>query len=213
VEICVATGRPWVDASDVISALGCTGPAILSSGARALNAPGGTPLWASVLSEEEVGVVTQEFAKHPYDVLCDTDSMTGPRPHRTTQQLRDLAPATLSLMDVPYTLGCTVARRLRDHTNVEVTVGTSWAPGLFNVDVTTHGVSKASAARAVLQLLAVDKCQAAAVGDGENDVALFAAVGFRVAMKNAVPSLLSIANRVVPSVHEDGLSEYLDSLQ
>lgn len=50
------------------------------------------------------------------------------------------------------------------------------------------------------------------IGDGANDIHLFNAVGLKVAMGNAVPSLKEKADIVIGHVTDDGLAQYFEDL-
>lgn len=50
------------------------------------------------------------------------------------------------------------------------------------------------------------------IGDGENDMLLFKAGGFKVAMGSAAPVLKAEADLIIGDVKDDGLAEYLESL-
>jgi Cof subfamily protein (haloacid dehalogenase superfamily) len=77
-------------------------------------------------------------------------------------------------------------------------------------------VSKGSGLGFVAELLGFTAAETVAGGDGENDRELLDWAGFGVAVANAHEDILSRADLVVPSVHEQGvallLEAYLDSL-
>ena len=72
--------------------------------------------------------------------------------------------------------------------------------------VKEHAIAK------LLKILSVEKDRSVGVGDGYNDVHLFNAVGYKVAMGNAVPELKARADIIIGSVKEDGLAQYLKTL-
>ncbi len=67
------------------------------------------------------------------------------------------------------------------------------------------GVRKAGAVALLLEHLGVDVSDALANGDGHNDLEMLAHVRIGVAMGDAVPELLAIADEVTGTVDEDGL--------
>ena len=77
-------------------------------------------------------------------------------------------------------------------------------------------VSKGSGLGFVAELLGFTAAETVAGGDGENDRELLDWAGFGVAVANAHEDILSRADLVVPSVHEEGiallLEAYLDSV-
>jgi hydroxymethylpyrimidine pyrophosphatase-like HAD family hydrolase len=48
------------------------------------------------------------------------------------------------------------------------------------------------------------------VGDGHNDLPLFEACGFRVAMGNADEELKKLADYIAPSVEDDGIVDVIE---
>jgi hydroxymethylpyrimidine pyrophosphatase-like HAD family hydrolase len=61
----------------------------------------------------------------------------------------------------------------------------------------------------LLEIMGVPKDKAIGVGDANNDVHLFKAVGLKVAMGNATDELKSQADIIVDSVENDGLAKFI----
>lgn len=60
--------------------------------------------------------------------------------------------------------------------------------------------------------LAVRLDEVVAVGDNYNDLPLLAWAGTAMAPANAVPEVLAIADRVLPSNRDDGVAQLLEEL-
>jgi hypothetical protein len=87
------------------------------------------------------------------------------------------------------------------------TVGwTAW------LDIAPDGVSKAHGLKLVAKRLGVDSSGVLAVGDGRNDLEMFAWAGRAVAMGQAPPEVVKAADQVVADVDEDGLADVLEPL-
>lgn len=78
------------------------------------------------------------------------------------------------------------------------------------VMVLPHGVDKAAGALAALELLGIAPERAAAVGDGENDATMLAAVGHAIAVANAVPELRAIADVVTAEEGGHGVAAWIE---
>jgi Cof subfamily protein (haloacid dehalogenase superfamily) len=78
------------------------------------------------------------------------------------------------------------------------------------LDLAPVGVSKASGLAFVAEQLGLTAADALAVGDGRNDVEMFAWARRGVAMGQAVEEVLAAADDVTGSVYEDGLATELD---
>ena len=87
------------------------------------------------------------------------------------------------------------------------TVGwTAW------LDIAPEGVSKAHGLTLVAKRLGIDASDVLAVGDGRNDLEMFAWAGRAVAMGQAPPEVVDAADQVVATVDEDGLADVLEPL-
>lgn len=71
------------------------------------------------------------------------------------------------------------------------------------------GVDKGSALSAVLARMNVSPSDCAAIGDGENDGALLAAAGRRIAVANAVDGLKAMAHEITRAPGGAGVREWL----
>ena len=71
------------------------------------------------------------------------------------------------------------------------------------------GVEKAAGFAAALKRLGVPRERAAAAGDGENDLSLLGAAGYRIAVANAVPDVRAIAHHVTRAPGGEGVREWL----
>lgn len=74
------------------------------------------------------------------------------------------------------------------------------------------GIDKGSGARAVLAALGVAPGDAVAIGDGDNDVDLFRAVGASAAPANASPAAMRAATRTLRGAYADGFLELAEEM-
>jgi Cof subfamily protein (haloacid dehalogenase superfamily) len=85
--------------------------------------------------------------------------------------------------------------------------------GLSFVEICPPGVDKGTGLAVVAQSLGVDPADVLVFGDMPNDLPMFAWAGWgRVAVANAHPSILAVADDVTLSNDEDGVAVYLDRL-
>lgn len=76
------------------------------------------------------------------------------------------------------------------------------------MDIIPANGGKGTGVEKVLAYFHLDKKDAVAFGDGNNDIALLQAVGTGVAMGNASHALKEIADDICASVTEDGIYHY-----
>jgi hydroxymethylpyrimidine pyrophosphatase-like HAD family hydrolase len=80
------------------------------------------------------------------------------------------------------------------------------------LDLAPEGISKASALEVIRGRLGVGPTLTLAVGDGRNDLEMFAWAGRSVAMGNATDDVKDGADMVTGTVEDDGLAEVLEAL-
>lgn len=78
------------------------------------------------------------------------------------------------------------------------------------LEITAVGVHKGAALKILAEKLGLAPERVLAIGDSGNDVSMRKSVGTLVAMGNAVPELLSVADAVTGRVEEDGLAAFLE---
>lgn len=85
--------------------------------------------------------------------------------------------------------------------------------GLGFVEICPAGVDKGTGLAVVAEALGVDRADALVFGDMPNDIPMFAWAGWsRVAVANAHPSVLALADEVTLTNNEDGVAVWLDRL-
>lgn len=73
-------------------------------------------------------------------------------------------------------------------------------------EIAVRGVDKQKAVEFVLDYLAIAKEDAIAFGDGDNDLPMFEAVSYKVAMANATDKLKAAADEVTDDADNDGIA-------
>jgi Cof subfamily protein (haloacid dehalogenase superfamily) len=85
--------------------------------------------------------------------------------------------------------------------------------GLNYIEICPPNVDKGTGLAVVAQAVGVDPADVLVFGDMPNDLPMFAWAGWgRVAVANAHPSILAVADEVTSSNDEDGVAVYLDRL-
>jgi hypothetical protein len=80
------------------------------------------------------------------------------------------------------------------------------------VEVSARGVDKASGARLLAGRLGIDARDVIAIGDMPNDLPMLTWAGHAVAVANAHPDVIAVADRVVASNDEEGVAQLLETL-
>jgi hydroxymethylpyrimidine pyrophosphatase-like HAD family hydrolase len=74
------------------------------------------------------------------------------------------------------------------------------------------GVEQGDRADRALQRLDVHLDEVAAIGDHFNDLPMLKIVGLPVAMGNAIPAVLEVVDRVMPSNEDDGVAVLINEI-
>lgn len=123
--------------------------------------------------------------------------------------------AALSSLDIPLELGeAIVSADLRHMSRLRAALDAAGVeadliPNRDRVMVLPRGVDKALGVLEALTALGIDPRRAAAAGDGENDVALLRAVGYGIAVANAVDELKAIADHVSDEIGGDAVASWI----
>ena len=100
----------------------------------------------------------------------------------------------------PYSLGCNTSYfRSKKNENI------------FYLEIRKIGSSKDKAINRVLRHTSVKARQTAVIGDWYNDISMFQTKAVKVAIANAIPELLRLADIVTTkSNKEDGIAEFFE---
>lgn len=80
-------------------------------------------------------------------------------------------------------------------------------PDAIGIQVNHVEADKFHGVEALRKIIGVSREETLAIGDGDNDVALFRNAGIKIAMGNATDSLKTQADYIVASVEQDGFAE------
>jgi hydroxymethylpyrimidine pyrophosphatase-like HAD family hydrolase len=82
---------------------------------------------------------------------------------------------------------------------------------IFYLEIRKIGSSKGKAVNRVLRHTSVKTGQTAVIGDWYNDISMFRTKAVKVAVANAIPELLRLADIVtIKSNNEDGVAEFFE---
>jgi Cof subfamily protein (haloacid dehalogenase superfamily) len=81
----------------------------------------------------------------------------------------------------------------------------------FFLEVARAGVTKATGLDVCARLLGFASARSIAFGDEQNDVELMTWAGYAVAVANAHPRVLELADLVCPSVEEEGVAQVVEA--
>ena len=113
---------------------------------------------------------------------------------------------------IPKDIGPEIIAKLSAIEGISCTLVTAMRPGMVDIHVTNRDATKEHTVARLLDLIGVDKKDTIGFGDGHNDIHLFNAVGYKVAMDNSVLELKEMADEIIGHVIDDSFAEYLEKL-
>jgi Cof subfamily protein (haloacid dehalogenase superfamily) len=223
VDIVIVTARGPRTVGDLAAELGIAGEAICSNGGIVLDLASGVirrvrPIETDVaiqlvqgLRERLPGILfaveREAFAHEPGFAAWDWEPPAGSRVGDAVDLLAE--PATkLILLHAEHELEviAAAARELAGDA-VSVSISGSWV-----VEVSAAGVNKAAALAELCEELGIDAHDVVAFGDHLNDLPMLAWAGHAVAVANAHPDVIDIADEVTATNDEDGVALVLERL-
>jgi HAD superfamily hydrolase (TIGR01484 family) len=210
-----ATGRVWSFAKPVLQAMQLTDPCIISGGTQICEPQTGKILWQCNLEPADLKAAATILKDYPeYKVLwndyADEDYLHGGESPDAIKLDEEVY--FLEMIFVPQAVAPEIGARLGAIEGIACILALAQRPGYIDIHITNRGATKEHAVAELLKTLKLDRQDATGIGDGHNDLHLFAAVNHKVAMSNAVAELKAQADQVIGNVAEDGLAAYLESL-
>lgn len=206
--ICAATGRPWSNCFEVIRALGLISPCIISGGTQIIDPATKKILWQHPLDQEQVRSIIKVMKQYSYKLYLSDDLV-----RHSPANIRDVhAENIIYISNIhPHSVP-NVLQSLLSIPNIVAHGAPSWKPGYIELHVTHIEATKENALHILIEILGLKREEIIGVGDGDNDLPLFAAVGYKVAVGNASDSLKAAADLIAPSESEDGLAQVIEQL-
>lgn len=201
-----ATGRSPESGLPITRQLELTHESVMANGALIVDSQTGVPSWGRLLSEHQVEEIVITCAPCPYQLWLSGDTI-GSYTLAADQKAR--ATAAAHLKDVPANIANIVLGQLKEIAGVDAYLSPAWGgvADQFDINIGNIAAKKHLALKEIYRRLGVTAGDMIGVGDGVNDIELFQAVGHKVAVADADPLLIELADEVVPAHDEDGLIE------
>ncbi len=213
--LCAATGRCWTFAKDVIQGLELEDLCIISGGTQICNPKTGEIVWQKDISSQALEQVIAIFSENNQQKLIFNDYTEDDYFHGGVYPSdfnKDLKINWLSQSFVPDKLAIQMQKRLNLINGVTCVMVVSQKPGCRDLHIVNSEATKEHAILELISRLKVKKESTIGIGDGHNDIHLFNAVGYKVAMGNAVEDLKEVSDLIIEDIKTDGLAEYFEKL-
>lgn len=214
-HFCAATGRAWSFAKPVLESLHLSDPCIISAGTQICDPKTGEILWQKVIDSQSLGQAIKVLKQYPgikilyNDYTYDDYLYGGSSP-------QDFYPKTeihfLEQIFVPDNMALQIQDKLNRIEGLTCVMVVAQRPGFKDLHIINKSATKEHAIAELLNIIKVSKKDSIGFGDGYNDIHLFSAVNYKIAVGNAVPKVKAMADLVIGPVEDDGMAKYLESL-
>lgn len=213
--LCAATGRVWNFAKPVLRALDLKDLCIISAGTQICNPESGEIVWQKNLKQEALDEAIAVFRQYPNWKLLYNDGTEDDYFNGGVSPAKFVNKEPVYFLEqafVPDEAAKNIYQQLVNVKGVAVVLAVAQKPGCRDIHVINSQATKEYSIAELLKLLGVGRENTIGIGDGYNDIHLFNAVRYKVAMGNAVLEMKKAADKIIGSVGEDGLAAYLRSL-
>lgn len=212
IRIAVVTGRPYSHAKDMVKELGIEGLGVFSGGASVINVSTDEIVWKQWLPKEYLRTIMATMQKYCSEIAWNPEHDI----HKT--ETLDL---TMELEDSQYVFGIydpdvedALKNAIAELPDIDVHYFDGYHPitkeSVRAMHITHVLATKHHGVEVLRQIDHLPIENILAIGDGDNDIALFRSAGVKVAMGNATNDLKELADHVVSTVDEDGWIEAID---
>lgn len=237
--VCFATGRNWTESRTVLDAVAHYGTAVFVGGAMVIDTDKRVTLHRTLMEPSLAQAVCAFLETSGHAALALQDGGSAGVDYLVTGEVA-LDAATRQWMTVteaevhpvprlgayghPHTVRvgiCSapaevqrVKQRLIDQFGERILVQSLFVPS-YDVEVLEvfdPAVNKWEGLLHVARHHEIDPSQIVAIGDDINDVPMVRGAGLGVAMGNARPEVIAVADRVIGTNHEEGLAVFLEEL-
>lgn len=211
IKLCAATGRPITNAKSILSALNLKDPCVISAGTQIVNPLTDEILWEAAIEPVDVTKILEVCKPYRYEILVRNELM-GEGGSAVDRNVID------GHVNVMYIMGCAEAdaeailEELEKIADITAAGVTSWTHEGVDIHITHKEATKEHAVGELLSILGLDKSEVIGVGDANNDIHLFEAVGHKVAMGNGTDKLKALADEVIDSVDDNGLAKFIQKV-
>ncbi len=127
------------------------------------------------------------------------------RPHENITHALPFTPVSISTYGTPERMRPLVAR-LTEMLPGNLAIIQSGSAHVWGIEIYAGGVSKRLGLETITRHLGIDRSEVMAIGDHMNDIEMIEWAGIGVAMGNAVPEILAVADWITAPFWEDGVA-------
>jgi Cof subfamily protein (haloacid dehalogenase superfamily) len=223
-EIVIVSARGPRGVGEVVDAAGLGGTAIASNGAAIVDLATRRVVRERAIESEVAAALVAEIRDRLPGVLFGVERDTFAHEHGFAAwdwtpppgtrvgdalELLDEPPRKLVVLHAEQALDA-VADAVRDVVGERAAV---YISGEWVVEISAAGVNKATALAELCEERGIAPDEVLAFGDHQNDVPMLAWAGRGIAVENAHPDAIAVADEVAPSCDDDGVARVLERVR
>lgn len=208
VHVSAASGRSYEYAKPIFKNLKLTTPSIFMSGAAIVDPRTEEIVWSKALSQDQMPRLLELLSDYGDSVKFSIDPVK--QSVSASDDLLTLPVYIIWVNEVPPDEAQTLAEAVSELADTVAYNTPSWEPGLIDVHITHKEATKKHAVEVLIRKLGLKPAEVIGIGDSGNDVPMFDAVGYKVAMADGAEELKLLADEIAPPVTEDGLAQTIE---
>ncbi len=205
VHISVATGRRIFDCRDIFASLKLTSPSIILGGTQIVDPVSEKILWEKLIPRKTVDEIINVAKNYQYKVILSNEKKSSPAIEKTLNGDENI----VYIMDIDKEGAITLLNDLDEISGISSHLVPAYNKGNFDIHITNREATKKHALEELFKMMDLKKQDVIGFGDGENDLPIFEAVGYRVAMDSGSEKLKNFADLIAKSPEEDGVAQVL----
>lgn len=211
IHVAAATARPIGDVAGLLRVTGLHGPQVVDGGATIYDLDTAAVLWQQWLDIERLRQIVRIVLPFTAEIDYFPDMKIVSSAEVVIEDITESAPYVYARALAADQL-VQVRTLLATITDIDCTVVDAY-DGVSDIQICDIRATKEHGVMQLQQLLGVSAETTLAIGDGENDLALFRAADTRVAMGNASELLKARATHITSDVDEDGWAHAMKTLR
>lgn len=212
IQISLATGRGWNSTKPVVKRLGIEDLCIIEGGSCIIDPTTEEIVWQKTLDAHDSRKVVEVFKKFAVNSELVKTSAKPERIPVREAGVYDFENRVIYLLGTDEETALKVKRAIDKISSAAANITTpSWAgDDLFDVHVTSKLGTKEYALDTWFTLMGISNGETVAMGDSANDLPLFRAAGWKVAVGNATADLKAAADYIAPNRENGALKDVIN---
>ena len=207
IPVSLASGRFGREVGRFARKLNLKHPQIAENGARIIDPQTGESLYQNDLGRDEILAIVVSISRSGYRFYASEEG----RPVSKISNLKTWRVSIISVCAGGYESALRLSKKAEEFENIAASMSIS-SLGEWYVMFTKSGVDKGRATEVFAKMIKLNTDEIMAIGDGPNDVEMFNAVGFPVAMGHASQEVKSSARFVTENLDNEGLAVAIEKL-